>query len=97
MILKEQKLTKENIDRLERKVLFYATEEGEKEIFNLMYDAKLFDVCTVEDLPLRNYAIAKLTELGFNQEDKIRKMIHTMLSWPVVLDRKAKETSDGND
>lgn len=97
MILQDRKFTKEQIERLERKMAFYNTEEGEREIFNLLVDAKLFEICTAEDLPLRNYAIAKLTELGFNQEDKIRKVIHEMLQMPAVLDRKHKETSDGND
>ena len=97
MILVDRKFSKETIERLERKIAFYSQEEGEREIFNLMVDAKLFEICDEKDLPLRNYAIGKLTELGFNQEDKIRKMIHEMLQWPAVLDRKHKETSDGND
>lgn len=97
MILTEQKLPTEQIERVERKMAFYNTPEGELEIFNLIMDAKLFEICTEKDLPLRNYAIAKLTELGFNQEDKIRKVIHDMLQMPAVLDRKHKEISDGND
>lgn len=97
MILQDKKFTTAQIERLERKIAFYNSEEGEREIFNLLVDAKLFDICTAEELPLRNYAIVKLTELGFNQEDKIRKVIHEMLQMPAVLDRKHKETSDGND
>jgi len=97
MILENQKIPAEQIDRLERKMAFYNTEEGEREIFNLIMDAKLFEVCTEKDIPLRNYAIVKLTELGFNQEDKIRKVIHDMLQMPAVLDREHKEISDGND
>lgn len=97
MILAEQKFQKETINRLQRKMNFYNCEEGEKEIFNLIVDAKLFEICTAEDLPLRNYAIGKLTELGFNQEDKIRQVIHEMLQMPAVLDMEHKETSDGND
>ena len=97
MILASQKVTKEQVERLERKMAFYCSDEGEKEIFNLMRDAKLFEICTESDLPLRNYAIAKLTELGFNQEDKIRKVIHEMLLMPAVLDREHKEITDGND
>jgi len=97
MVLVGQKFPKETISRLERKMNFYNCEEGEKEIFNLCVDAKLFEQIKPEELPLRNYAIAKLTELGFNQEDKIRKVIHEMLQYPAVLDREHKETSDGND
>lgn len=98
MILDDVKFTTSQIERIERKVAFYNTEEGEKEIFNLLVDAKLFEIIrTDEELAVRNYAIAKLTELGFNQEDKLRKVIHEMLQWPAVLDRKHKETSDGND
>ena len=97
MVLVTQKFPKEAIERVERKMAFYNCEEGEKEIFNLIVDAKLFEVIKPEELPLRNYAVAKLTELGFNQEDKIRKIIHEMLQWSAVLDREHKETSDGND
>lgn len=93
MIFSGTRLTKEQKERLERKVMFYSTPEGEKEIFNLMVDAKLFDICAEKDLPLRNYAIAKLTELGFNHEDKIRKAIHEMLQWKIT----GEETDDGND
>lgn len=98
MILKEQRLTIAEVDRIERKSGFYATQEGETELFNLMLDCKLFQPIGVEDVPLRNYAIQKLTELGLNQEDKIRKAIHEMLMNP-VLDLKAKigEKVDGND
>lgn len=89
MILENQKLTKEQVERIERKCDFYNCEEGELEIFNLMVDAKLFQVISEKDVPLRNYAIQKLTELGFNQEDKIRKAIHEMLRNP-VMDAKKK-------
>jgi hypothetical protein len=99
MILGDVKFTKGQIETLQEKIDFYSCDRGEKELFNLLVDAKLFDICTEKDLPLRNYAIVKLTELGFNQEDKLRRVIHEMLQWPAVLDmkHKLKETSDGND
>jgi len=97
MILDSQMLTKEQNDRLERKMLFYRTDEGEKEIFNLMRDAKLLESCTPEELPLRNYAIAKLTELGFNMEFKVRKAIHDMLQEHVPEERVGKGDIYGND
>lgn len=84
MILANQKMTEAQVKRIERKSLFYATEEGEKEIFNLMLDCKLFQPITEKDVPLRNYAIQRLTEIGLNQEDKIRRVIHEMLSIPVM-------------
>jgi len=89
MILENQALKKEQIERIERKCDFYRTDEGELEIFNLMLDCKLFQPITENDVPLRNYGIQRLTELGFNQEDKIRKVIHWMLDHP-VLDIKLK-------
>lgn len=84
MILERQKLTKEQVERIEEMSEFYANERGEKEIFNLMLDCKLFQPITEADVPLRNYAIQRLTEIGLNQEDKIRKAIHEMLQIPVM-------------
>ena len=89
MILANQKLTEGQVERIQRKCKFYECAEGEIEIFNLMLDAKLFQPITEKDVPLRNYAIQRLTELGFNQEDKIRKAIHEFLRHP-VLDVKEK-------
>lgn len=99
MILRNQKFTKAQVRRLERKCSFYKCEEGELEIFNLIFDAKLFDVInTQEELAVRNYAIKKLTELGLTQEDKIRKAIHDMLATPVMdVKQKIGETVNGND
>ena len=89
MILEDQKLTNEHVERIEELCNFYACARGETEIFNLMLDGKLFQPIEEKDVPLRNYAIQKLTELGFNQEDKIRESIHWMLTHP-VLDAKNK-------
>lgn len=99
MILKNHKFTKEQVRRLERKSRFYACDEGELEIFNLIYDAKLFDIIkTEEELAVRNYAIQKLTELGLTQEDKIRKAIHEMLIVPVMdVKHKIGDSANGND
>ena len=98
MILANQKLTKEQIERIERKSDFYACTEGELEIFNLIIDCKLFQPITEKDVPLRNYGIAKLTELGLTQEDKLRKAIHEMLLHPVMdVKKKIGDTGNGND
>lgn len=104
MITKNTPLKKSQIARMNRKIKFYNCQEGELEIFNLMFDAKMFDVIkTDEELARRNYAIGRLTELGFNQEDKIRKIIHELLSMPAVLDEDGKKIVDdtgetnGND
>ena len=97
MILDSQKFTEEQIERLDRKMEFYDSDEGEREIFNLMRDAKLFEECRPEDLPLRNYAIRKLTELGFNMEFKIRKAIHDMLQEHVPAERVRTGDIYGND
>lgn len=95
MILANEILTKEQIKRIEDLSRFYQSERGENEIFNLMLDAKMFQPITEADVPLRNYAIQKLTELGFNQEDKIREVIDWMLKHP-VLDAKSK-TGESNE
>lgn len=98
MILADIKIPTEQIERIERKLAFYRCEEGEIELFNFMVDAGMFEIINDEKkLALRNYVIARLTELGLNQEDKLRKAIHEMLYWPAVLDRERKETRNGND
>lgn len=89
MILANQKLTEESVERVEELCAFYNCERGEKEIFNLLLDCKLFQTITEKELVMRNYAIQRLTELGFNQEDKIRKVIKWMLDHP-VLDADSK-------
>ena len=97
MILADEKLTKGQVKRIEELSRFYQCERGESEIFNLIVDAKLLQPISEKEVPLRNYAIAKLTELGFNQEDKIREVIDWMLKHP-VLDAKGKTgESNGND
>ena len=97
MILDSYKLTAEQVERLEKKIEFYNNDEGEKEIFNLMVDARLFEECRPEDLPLRNYAIKKLTELGLNMEFKIRKAIHDMLQQGIPKERIKQGDIYGND
>ena len=89
MILENQTITRSQIERIEELDGFYLCDRGEKEIFNLILDSKLLQPITEKDIPLRNYAVQRLTELGFNQEDKIRKVIHWMLEHP-VLDAKRK-------
>lgn len=89
MILENQAITMEQVDRIRELDDFYLCDRGEKEIFNLILDSKLLQPITEKDVPLRNYAVQRLTELGFNQEDKIRKAIHWMLENP-VLDSKRK-------
>lgn len=97
MILDSQRFTERQIEHLDRKMDFYNSDEGENEIFNLMRDAKLFEVITADELPVRNYAIQKLTELGFNMEFKIRKAIHDMLQEHVPIERVITGDIYGND
>jgi len=97
LILQNQRLSKEQVERIQRKCAFYRNEEGEKEIFNMMLDCKMFQPITEKDVPLRNYALQRLTELGFNQEDKVRMLIHEMLDKPVLdVETKTGDTN-GND
>lgn len=98
MVFADEKITKEQFERINRKKNFYNCDEGKKELFNLMLDCKMFQPISEKDVPLRNYGLQKLTELGFNQEDKIRDLINYMLNLPAVLDFEYKEqTSNGND
>lgn len=97
MILEKQTLKKEEVERIEELCDFYRTDRGEMEIFNLMLDCKMFQPISEKDVPVRNLALQKLTELGFNQEDKIRKVIHWMLDHPVLDIKRKTGESDGND
>ena len=97
MILSGQKVTDVQVERLERKLAFYSQPEGELELFNLMLDAKFFREISEKDVPLRNYAVRKLTELGFNQEDKLRKLLHEALNMPAVYRENHEIVEDAQE
>lgn len=98
MITDKKKFSRKEVERINELEDFYSTDRGEKEIFNLMLDAKLFEIIhTPEELAVRNYAITKLTEIGLNMEFKIRKAIHEALLMSIGKDRIIKGDDDGTD
>lgn len=86
MILDSYNFEQAQVDYRERKLELYRTEEGEKELFNLLSDLGLFKAITPEAVNLRNYAIGRLEVLGLLDESKLRKGLNYMLNLPSVMD-----------
>lgn len=72
---KNRLLNDERIKHRERVRSVYATENGQKELFNLILDCGLFEVIDSDRLATRNWAIKKLEEIGILDEDVIRGLI----------------------
>ncbi len=70
-------LNEESIKHRERVRSVYATENGQKELFNLLLDCGLLEVITADRLATRNWAVKKLGEIGILDENVIRDMIKT--------------------
>ncbi len=68
-------LNEESIKHRERVRSVYATENGQKELFNLLLDCGLLEVITVDRLATRNWAVKKLEEIGLLDEVVIRRLI----------------------
>ena len=70
-------LNEESIKHRDRVRSVYATENGQKELFNLLLDCGLLEVIGEERLATRNWAVKKLEEIGILDENVIRGMIKT--------------------
>ncbi len=68
-------LNDESIKHRDRVRSVYATENGQKELFNLLLDCGLLSVIDGERLATRNWAVKKLEEIGILDENVIRGMI----------------------
>lgn len=68
-------LNEESIKHRERVRSVYATENGQKELFNLILDCGLLEVIDSDRLATRNWAIKKLEEIGILDENVIRGLI----------------------
>ena len=80
MIFDSQKMLNEKvIEHRNRVRSVYATEEGKKELFNLLFDCGLFEVIEPERISTRNFAIKKLQEMGLLDEAVIREIISRWL------------------
>lgn len=65
----------------------YRSGYGQRELFNIFFDAGLFRVIKPEELDARNRAILKAEELGLLDEERIRQMI----AWFFSSDLEALE------
>lgn len=72
---KNKLLNDESIKHRDRVRSVYATENGQKELFNLILDCGLLEVIGDERLSTRNWAIKKLEEIGLLDENVVREMI----------------------
>ena len=80
MIFDSQKvLSKKVIEHRNRVRSVYATEEGKKELFNLLFDCGLFEVIEPERISTRNFAIKKLQEIGLLDEQVLRELLSRWL------------------
>ena len=76
MIYKDEfRFTNERIAHRDRVRKVYSTPEGRQELFNLLVDSKVFSDMNSDRLPLRNYAIKKLEEMGMLDEVIVRHFI----------------------
>ena len=98
MITKETEFTNEDMIHRSAVRKAYDTPEGRGELFRVLTDLGLFREIKPEGLPLRNYAIRKLEELGFLDVEVIGQTIDWLFGQPVSLRRTAEEKGlDKND
>lgn len=69
---KKKMLNEEAIKHRERVRNVYKSEDGQKELFNLILDCGILEVIDESRLATRNYAIKKLEEIGILDENVIR-------------------------
>lgn len=62
----------------------YESGYGQRELFNIFFDAGLFRVIKPEELDARNRAILKAEEMGLLDEERIRQMINWFFSSDVT-------------
>ena len=75
MIYKDQFIfTDENIAHRERVRNVYKTEDGRKELMNLIADSGVFSDLSTDRLPLRNYATKKLEAMGMLDDVIARRL-----------------------
>ena len=73
---KDNKLLKDNVIAHRKRVRsVYSTQEGQQELFNIIYDCGLLSPITSEQLACRNWAVKKLQEMGILDESVIKRLI----------------------
>jgi hypothetical protein len=63
----------------------YRTVEGKHELVRMLADLGVFREITEDELPLRNYGIRKLEELGFLDIEMIEAVVDFLFRQPVAL------------
>jgi hypothetical protein len=97
MITKETEFTNADMIHRGQTRKAYGTPEGRAELFRLLTDLGLFREIRPEELPLRNYAIRKLEELGFLDVEMIGQTIDWLFRQPLTLRRTVEEKGLDND
>lgn len=91
MILESQNLlSKQVIEHRNRVRSVYSTEEGKKELFNLLYDCGVFSELGADRLSTRNFAIKKLQEMGLLDEAVLRRILSDWLDSNPQTDELAR-------
>lgn len=85
MIVKQVKFTNEDMIHRSNVRSVYKTAGGKQELIRLLADLGVFREITPEELPLRNYGIRKLEELGFLDIEMIESAIDHLFDLPIAL------------
>ncbi|ADY13682.1 hypothetical protein [Sphaerochaeta globosa] len=72
----------------------YNTTEGRQELTRLLTDLGTFREVNSDELPMRNYGIRKLEELGFLDIEVIVEVVNFLFSLPLALRPTVEETGD---
>jgi hypothetical protein len=96
MITTQTKLSNE--DMLHRLAVrkAYNTADGRQELARLLADLGTFREITPGELPLRNYGIQKLEELGFLDIEVVVETLNFLFNLPLALRPTVDETGEDN-
>ena len=100
---RKRMLNDEAIKHRDRVRGVYSSEDGQKELFNLILDCGLLETIDESRLATRNYAIKKLEEIGILDENVIRGLIKSYFTsnpriWELVESNSyAKIVSERTD
>lgn len=97
MILDSETLTNSQIIFRQDVRNAYNSPDGKRELFRLLTDIGMFRPITAEELPLRNYGIQKLTDLGFLDENVIYDTLCDLFNKPLLNRLTAEEMARDNN
>ncbi len=93
MISKNIRFTNEDMMHRTKVRSVYKTENGRAELLRFLLDMGVFREITVEQLPLRNYAIHRLEEMGILDEEAIVELVDFMVDLPIAQRPTVEEMS----